>query len=99
MTTTLSRSTGADLPSSGPWWRHPMMWLVLGGPAIVVVASMATLTLAVTHPDPVVEHRGSDGTVRQAAEDAGETHGTIGAAALEPAMKARNHAATGGQTH
>jgi hypothetical protein len=94
MTTTFTRRAGADLPSSGPWWRHPMMWLVLGGPAIVVVASMATLTLAVTHPDPVVEHRGSDGSVRQAAEEAGEE---AGAAAHQPAMKARNHAATGGQ--
>lgn len=95
MNTILTRP-GAELPDSGPWWRHPMMWLALGGPAIVVVASIVTLTLAVTHPDPVIEHRGSDGTVRQAAEDAGDDNAT---AAHEPAMKARNHAATGGQPH
>lgn len=38
-----------------PWWRHGMVWLVLSGPAVVVVASMATLVIAVTHPDPVLQ--------------------------------------------
>lgn len=52
----------ASSPSGGsshagpvsPWWRHGMVWLVLGGPAVVVVASIATLVIAVTHPDPVL---------------------------------------------
>ena len=30
-----------------PWWRVPMVWLVIGGPAAVVVASFVTLALAV----------------------------------------------------
>ncbi len=30
-----------------PWWRYPIVWLVIGGPAVVVVASVATLVLAV----------------------------------------------------
>ncbi len=37
-----------------PWWRYRMVWLVLGGPLIVVVASFATLYLAITRPDPVL---------------------------------------------
>lgn len=37
-----------------PWWRFPMVWLVLAGPALVVVASFATLTLAILNPDPVL---------------------------------------------
>jgi hypothetical protein len=37
-----------------PWWRYGMVWLVIGGPAAVVVASIATLVLALTHPDPVL---------------------------------------------
>ncbi|UXH80054.1 hypothetical protein [Roseateles amylovorans] len=77
-----------DLPSSGPWWRHRMMWLVVGGPSVVVLASFVTLALAITHPDPVVKHE-SGGVVRQAADEAD--------ASLAPAMNARNHAATGGQ--
>jgi len=38
-----------------PWWRLPIVWMVIGGPAIVVVASFATLTLAIRNPDPVIE--------------------------------------------
>ena len=38
-----------------PWWRHGMVWLVLGGPAVVVLASVATLVIALTHPDQVLQ--------------------------------------------
>jgi hypothetical protein len=41
-----------------------MVWLVIGGPAIVVVASFTTLGLVLTHPDPVLP------TAPQAADDA-----------------------------
>ena len=34
-----------------PWWRVGMMWLVVLGPAFVVVASFITLTLAVRGGD------------------------------------------------
>jgi uncharacterized protein len=36
------------------WWRLPIVWMVLGGPAVVVVASFVTLTLAIKNPDPVL---------------------------------------------
>jgi hypothetical protein len=74
--------------SSGPWWRHSMMWLVLGGPALVVVASFVTLGLAIHYPDPVLSDKpvvyksGADGS-----------NGVV----LTPAVTARNHAATGGK--
>ncbi len=87
--TTIGR-TDSDLPGSGPWWRHPMMWLVVGGPGIVVIAAIATLMLAVIHPDPVV----SDASVTERARVAAEEEADP---AMAPAMKARNHAATGGQ--
>lgn len=89
MTTT--RLNDADLPASGPWWRHPMMWLVVGGPSIVVVASMATLTLAIVHPDPVVQSTSAVDRSGVAAEEVSDP-------ATTPALKARNHAATGGQS-
>ena len=38
-----------------PWWREPMVWLVLGGPAAVVVASLATAAIAVHQADPVIK--------------------------------------------
>ncbi len=38
-----------------PWWRHGMMWLVLGGPAVVVVAAVITTVIAIRGADPVVQ--------------------------------------------
>jgi hypothetical protein len=37
-----------------PWWRVRMLWLVIGGPLAVVIASFATLGLALRYPDPVL---------------------------------------------
>ena len=45
---------GAAAPEATPWWRIRMLWLVIGGPLAVVVASFATLGLALSHPDPVL---------------------------------------------
>jgi uncharacterized protein len=44
-------------PSSdpSPWWRHRMMWLVVGGPLLVVVAAIVTGVIAVLGADPVLE--------------------------------------------
>ncbi|MDH5541265.1 MAG: nitrogen fixation protein FixH [Rhizobacter sp.] len=74
-------NSGSPAPQPGaPWWRYPMMWLVVGGPAAVVVAGFITLWLAVKHVDPVL-------TVPSTAS-AGDKN------AAAPAMQARNHAAT-----
>jgi uncharacterized protein len=37
-----------------PWWRYGMVWLVIAGPAVVIVAGFATLAIAIAYPDPVV---------------------------------------------
>lgn len=63
-------------PVERPWWREPMVWMVIGGPAAVVVASFVTLGLALKYPDPVLDDK---------------------AGQQVPALKARNHAATGGR--
>jgi hypothetical protein len=55
-----------------PWWRVPMVWLVIAGPAVVVLAGIATTVIAV---------RGADPDVRVSAR-------------AQPAVQARNHAAT-----
>ncbi len=44
-------------PLHRPWWREPMMWLVVGGPATVVVAGIATAVIAVRYADPVLDTR------------------------------------------
>ena len=60
-----------------PWWRVPMVWLVIAGPALVVVAGIATLVIAL---------RGGDTPLR-------ETAATTQAETMTPATQARNHAA------
>ena len=74
-------------PSGEPWWKFGHMWLVVSGPAIVVVAGFFTLYLAISRPDPVY----SDAQ-RQAVRPAASAQADH---ALAPAMQARNHAATG----
>lgn len=68
---------------SGPWWKYGHMWLVVGGPLIVVVASFITLYLAVRTPDPVYAE---PPRAQKTVDDPNPT--------LTPAMQARNHAAS-----
>jgi hypothetical protein len=67
------------------------MWLVVGGPLVVVVAGFVTLWLAIRTPDPVVAEdyyrRGVEINQRLQQPDK----------ALAPALKGRNHAATPAQ--
>ncbi|MCW5235353.1 FixH family protein [Verminephrobacter eiseniae] len=75
-------------PVAAPWWKFGHVWLVLAGPAIVVVAGFVTLWLALSRPDPVVEpdyyRLGMEINQTLAHPDK----------SLAPALKARNHAAT-----
>lgn len=61
-----------------PWWREPMVWLVIAGPLAVVVAGVVTAAIAVQGADPVLPTGMSS-----ARPDA-----------MTPAVQARNHAAT-----
>ncbi len=69
------------LPSAVPWWRVGVMWLVVGGLAVVVIASFALLATALRHADMVVPYAAA---VRPAVPNTPNA----------PAMQARNHAAT-----
>ena len=40
--------------SAQAWWRYGHVWLIIAGPAIVVVAGFITLWLAIRTPDPVI---------------------------------------------
>jgi hypothetical protein len=71
-----------------PWWRYGYVWLVIGGPLVVVIASFITLYLAITRPDAVIDdyyRKGMEINKTLKAERDG----------MAPAMAARNHAATG----
>ncbi|MCO5122974.1 MAG: hypothetical protein M9915_04430 [Rhizobacter sp.] len=44
-----------DIPHDpSPWWQHRMMWLVVGGPLVVVVAAIATAVIAIRGADEVL---------------------------------------------
>ena len=78
--------------SSGPWWKFGHVWMVLAGPALVVVASFVTFYIAVTRPAPLV----AEDYYRQGIDINKRTQGDkANAASLAPAIQARNHAATG----
>ncbi|NDP37216.1 MAG: nitrogen fixation protein FixH [Rhodoferax sp.] len=78
------------LEAPEPWWKFGYVWLVVAGPAIVVVAAIFTFYLAVTRPDQLV----SEDYYRQGIE-INKTLGAAQAASLAPALQARNHAQTG----
>lgn len=71
------------------WWHYGHMWLVVGGPLVVVVASFITLYFAIKVPDPVVDadyyRKGIEINKTLDAKHDG----------LVPAIQGRNHAATG----
>jgi uncharacterized protein len=73
--------------SSAPWWKHGFVWLVIAGPAAVVVAGLATVWIAAASPDPVLA-KARQSRPAQIEETA------VGDRALLPAMQGRNHAVT-----
>jgi hypothetical protein len=70
-----------------PWWKHGHVWLLIAGPATVVVASLLTAWIAIVKADPVIEEdyyrRGIEINKQLAQERA-----------MLPAIQGRNHAAT-----
>lgn len=96
---TKSRQNSSPSPQQprSVWWREPMMWLVFGGPLVVVVASFVTLALALKHVDPVVGTQADGGDGAQVADFRTGQADDPRAAAWVPALQARNHAATGGR--
>jgi hypothetical protein len=76
-----------------PWWRVGPMWLVVGGPLVVVVAAIATAVIAVKGADPVLDKKAYQATLEQArALQGSEREAAL--IKLQPAHQARNHAAS-----
>jgi len=73
-------------PDATPWWRFGHVWLVVSGPAIVVLASFFTFYLA---------YAGMDALVSEADFPPGGPTVQSQPPNLAPAIQARNHAATG----
>ncbi len=83
-----------DSPSR-PWWAHGHVWLLIAGPATVIVAGVITLVLALRTPDPLVAEdyyrRGVEINKTLAERDGGK--------AMMPAVQGRNHALTPSAAH
>ena len=72
-----------------PWWKFGHVWLVVAGPAVVVVACIITIYIAVTRPDPVLDkdYYQKGLLINQKLSE--------NPSSLAPALQGRNHAATG----
>lgn len=98
MSNTQAIPHAASLKNDQKWYQNPFVWLVIGGPLLVVVASFITLYLAITHPDPAIDDYYRKGIEINKTLDAQgqdiqgqDTHSE----AMAPAIQARNHAQTG----
>lgn len=72
---------------AAPWWRHGHVWLLISGPAVVVVAALFTAWLAARGSDALVEedyYRKGIEINKQLARER----------AMLPALQGRNHAVT-----
>jgi uncharacterized protein len=76
-------------PQGKAWYHEPMMWMVLGGPLVVVIASVITYVLAARQPDPVLERDPVSESQRVGKDLTPEQRES-----LMPAVKARNHVAS-----
>lgn len=75
-----------------PWWKHGHVWMLIAGPATVVVAALFTAYLAMHGQDPVIDqdyYRKGIEINKQLAQER----------ALLPALQGRNHAATPVRQH
>jgi hypothetical protein len=69
------------------------MWLVVGGPLLVVVASIVTVVLAMKNPDTVLDKTDYERELANAKALTGQAR-TEAMARFLPATQARNHAAS-----
>ncbi|MBS7807713.1 FixH family protein [Variovorax sp. PCZ-1] len=90
---TITPITAASVAGSAhiPWWRHPWLWLVMIGPAVVVVAGLVTWAIAWQGADKLVS-----ADYYQKGLALPKERSTTSSVPMLPAGQARNHAATGG---
>lgn len=74
-----------------PWWKVRLMWLVVGGPLVVVIAASVTAVVAIRGQDPVLADRA------MSAADLRVDSSKRADPAYQAAMEGRNHATTGGK--
>jgi hypothetical protein len=80
MSTPTPRSPIETQSPATPWWRVGFVWLVVGGPLAVVVASLVTAVIAVSGAEEVLTETPRNPAATEASR--------------LPAVQGRNHAAT-----
>ncbi|AKR43076.1 FixH family protein [Methylophilus sp. TWE2] len=93
MSNTQAIANGASVKGDQKWYHNPFVWLIIGGPLLVVVASFITLYLAITHPDPAIDDYYRKGIEINKTLDAQGQESQ--SESMAPAIQARNHAQTG----
>ncbi|MDR0202513.1 MAG: FixH family protein [Delftia acidovorans] len=87
----------APHPDAGkPWWKFGHVWLVVAGPAAVVVAAVITAVIAINGADPVIDpdYYRNGITINERADGVREVPKS-----MAPAVTGRNHAATPAHDH
>lgn len=69
------------------------MWLVVGGPALVVVGCVITIVIAIRNPDPVLNKAAYERDMRSLEHLEGQAK-MEALIKMQPAHQARNHAAS-----
>ncbi len=84
-------------PDAGkPWWKFGHVWLVVAGPAAVVVAAVITAIIAINGADPVIDPQNTPTGITKNERAVG---GRDVPKPLAPAVTGRNHAATPAHDH
>lgn len=95
MDTTMNPSTASSVhsPLATPWWKVPHMWMVVGGPLVVVVAAIVTAVIAIKGADPVLNKDDFERDLKAVQALQGQAK-SAAIVTLQPAQQARNHAAS-----
>lgn len=85
----------SETHAAKPWWKEPYVWMVIGGPLLVVLAAIYTAVIAFRNPPTLVDRTASRPTSIVVAPGLAASEAeTAALAKLEPAHQARNHAAS-----
>jgi hypothetical protein len=87
-----SPSHARERLDQSPWWKVPMVWVVISGPLSVVIASLLTAVIAWRHIDPVIIDTRTGAVIGHAGDEVAPPISPKDAHA--PAQRARNHSAT-----
>ena len=88
MNAAVESSSPSTEATGAPWWKFGHVWMIIAGPATVVVAGFITGWIAISGQDPVIDPNYYQNGLRINQQLAHPDK------ALAPAVQGRNHAAS-----